>query len=265
MKLGVCLVIAVSLCFLALAVVPAWAQEEGTEPAPAPAEEAPAPAPAAEEEAPAPKKTTLWTTVKDGGLVMIPIGMFSVAMVVLIVEQFLRFSKKRFLPQPVIQGITKAIDAKDLKHAYQICNQNPLFLTKIIKAGLEKAHTREEPVIRAAIEDEASREGESLHVANHYLSIVAVVSPMLGLFGTVVGMKILFDGIAYEKALGDPTRLAGGVGRARIATAATTSAALTKGVSLFIVCFPDPGLPYDHIVPGMKVIHFQGRQAPSSQ
>ena len=99
--------------------------------------------PVAAQEAPAadaavvPQKT-LWQTTKEGGPVMIPIGLCSIAMVMLIVEQALRFTKQRFLPEALIKQVRAAIDERDLQRAYDICDRNPLYLTKLIKAGLFK-------------------------------------------------------------------------------------------------------------------------------
>ncbi len=165
-------------------------------------------------------RKTLWQQIRQGGIIMIPIGLCSIAMVIFIVEQLLKFNRKKFLPDALVQSVGEAIDAKDLQRAYDVCDQNQMFFTKLIKAGLEKAHLRQEPVIRQAIEDAASRESEELQVANGYLSVVSVVSPMLGLFGTVLGMIRSFNDIAYAGALGKPTLLAEGVGQALVTTAA---------------------------------------------
>jgi len=52
------------------------------------------------------------------------------------------------------------------------------------------------------------------------LAVVATLSPLLGLLGTVFGMIESFDVVAIAGALGDASQLAGGISKALITTAA---------------------------------------------
>ena len=52
------------------------------------------------------------------------------------------------------------------------------------------------------------------------LAVVATLSPLLGLLGTVFGMIESFDVVAIGGALGDASQLAGGISKALITTAA---------------------------------------------
>jgi biopolymer transport protein ExbB len=51
-----------------------------------------------------------------------------------------------------------------------------------------------------------------------YLSLIAAVSPMLGLFGTVQGMIITFNVIANSEVQPKPAQLAGGISTALVTT-----------------------------------------------
>jgi len=51
------------------------------------------------------------------------------------------------------------------------------------------------------------------------LAIVAVLSPLLGLFGTVVGMIESFEVVAVAGTMGDPSLLASSISKALVTTA----------------------------------------------
>jgi biopolymer transport protein ExbB len=71
------------------------------------------------------------------------------------------------------------------------------------------------------------------HVQKAYpLAIVATVSPLLGLFGTVIGMIGAFDKVAAAGSLGDASLLGGDISKALITTAAGLSIAIPT-----LVCY----------------------------
>jgi biopolymer transport protein ExbB len=58
------------------------------------------------------------------------------------------------------------------------------------------------------------------------LAVVATVSPLLGLFGTVIGMIGAFDKVAVAGSLGDASLLGGDISKALITTAAGLTIAI---------------------------------------
>jgi len=62
------------------------------------------------------------------------------------------------------------------------------------------------------------------------LATIAHVSPLLGLFGTVLGMITVFDKIRALGGRTDAAQLAGGIGQALI----TTAAGLAVAIPVFI-------------------------------
>mgnify|MGYP001604582979 FL=1 len=66
--------------------------------------------------------------------------------------------------------------------------------------------------------DAASREVRSQIQKAYPLAIVATLSPLLGLLGTVLGMIQSFDMVALAGSLGDASTLAGGISLALITT-----------------------------------------------
>jgi biopolymer transport protein ExbB len=74
--------------------------------------------------------------------------------------------------------------------------------------------------------DVASRELRR-HLARAYpLAVVATISPLLGLLGTVIGMIGAFDKVAIAGSLGDASMLGGDISKALITTGVGLSIAV---------------------------------------
>ena len=86
-----------------------------------------APAPAAEKAAP--KSKTLWDALKDGGMIMVPIGLVSVGMCSLIVLGFLTLRKKKLVPDEHVQKLRELFMSGDYQNAVEYCRANPGFFT----------------------------------------------------------------------------------------------------------------------------------------
>ncbi|HKK17403.1 MAG TPA: MotA/TolQ/ExbB proton channel family protein, partial [Opitutales bacterium] len=67
--------------------------------------------------------------------------------------------------------------------------------------------------------DVASREMRYHGLRAYPLAVVATISPLLGLFGTVYGMIGAFESVALAGEMGDPSIMAGDISYALITTA----------------------------------------------
>ena len=75
--------------------------------------------------------------VKDGGLIMIPIGICSMATVYLIVDGLLRITNfKKSIPEEHITGLKSLFRSGDYVGAYKFCKNNPSPLTNVCRAAL---------------------------------------------------------------------------------------------------------------------------------
>jgi len=186
-------------------------------------EAAPAPAAAAAattEEVKPETKTTLWQTIKTGGIIMFPLGLLSVAMIALGVYGFIITPENKMLTPALIPGIQESLDHLRLDEVTTICNSNPSLLTNILNAGLQRisdgvldVQSMEKAMEEASVEETSA----GLKIIS-YLSIVAQIAPMLGLLGTVSGMIKAFDKIKGG-GMGKPELLAGDIGEAMVTTA----------------------------------------------
>lgn len=206
-----------SLC---LAVGQAVAQEPAGGPVPG-AEPAP------EEEA-----DTLFSLLVKGGVVMIPIGICSVIALALTIERFISLSRSRTIPAQFLSGLKKIFSGrtKQIEPAVGYCDQNPCPISRVFKAGIRRMpHGRE--TMEKAIEDAGAREFYKMRQSLKPLAVIAAISPLLGLLGTVYGMIIAFQS-AYRAGVG---RTGEGLARGIYRALVTTAAGLTLAIPVLIV------------------------------
>jgi biopolymer transport protein ExbB len=198
------------------------AQDAGT-PAAAPAGGAAA-APAAGADAGAngapaakpPTPTTLADMLAQGGFVMYILGIASVCLVWFTAEGFVILRAVKLAPPALIARLKEAFKAGNYQEAWNICKANKCFLSTVLANGLERVG-RSKDAVEFIVEETALREANDLKTNTTYLSVIGVVSPMIGLTGTVWGMIGAFKTLG-DKGISDPALLAGKIGEVLVAT-----------------------------------------------
>jgi len=133
----------------------------------------------------------------------------SVVTLALVIEAYITLSREKLAPPALIDEITSLFDEKQYQEALELCENEPTFFTRIVAAGISKlGHPFE--VIQTAIAEMGDEEAIRLHQKIGWISVLAAVSPMLGLFGTVQGMIASFHVIA-NTANPTPAQLASGI------------------------------------------------------
>ncbi|HET19638.1 MAG TPA: MotA/TolQ/ExbB proton channel family protein [Chromatiales bacterium] len=153
-----------------------------------------------------------------GGWWMAPIMLASVVALGIILERSWGLRRSRVLPSGVVEDIEQLVQRRELtaENLRAIGRQSPL--GRVLGAGLAPyAISREE--MKARIEDAGRHVAHELECCLTTLGTIAVISPLLGLLGTVVGMIMTFDVITTQ-GLGQPADLAGGISTALLTTAA---------------------------------------------
>src|SRR5690606_36958275 len=156
--------------------------------------------------------------VRAGGWPMIPILLLSALALALIVERAWTLRRSQVLPPGLGHEVRTWASggALDPAHIDSVRATSPL--GALLAAALDvRGRPREQ--IRERIEDVGRH---LVHTMERYLNTlgsIASAGPLLGLFGTVVGMIQLFLGI-LDHGIGDVNQLAGGIGKALVCTAA---------------------------------------------
>lgn len=142
--------------------------------------------------------------------------------------------KGNLFPKKLLREAQAAADEGDFEALEAICENQGSAAARIIHAAAE--HVVSDPraeytVVRDALEDEGARQAGVLWQRIQYLLDVAVVAPMVGLLGTVLGMLQSFAALQTEVGVVKPTALAQGVSKALI----TTAGGLVVGISAMIL------------------------------
>ncbi|MDD2706674.1 MAG: MotA/TolQ/ExbB proton channel family protein [Verrucomicrobiae bacterium] len=160
---------------------------------------------------------TLLDLFKEGGWIMYPLACMSIWCAALIIECFIRIRLPKFVPANAIKELRQAFGEENYQQAWRICKSNPCFLTGVLIRGLERLG-RGRAACESAISEHSLKESMMFRTRVSYLSTIGVVSPMVGLLGTVTGMIKAFQTLGAG-GIADPSRLAAAIGEVLIATA----------------------------------------------
>ncbi|MCR5184084.1 MAG: MotA/TolQ/ExbB proton channel family protein [Opitutales bacterium] len=160
---------------------------------------------------------TFIDTLKQGGWVMWPLLFSSIALVWLVVDGFFRSAQRAMFPPMQVKAIRELFQAGDYRGVYEYCVKNRSSFSDVVRAGVVflpdgKGMTEE------AIFSEIMRVKNMFDTRISYLSVLGVCSPMIGLLGTVTGMKGAFSALSSSGA-GDAGALAAHIGEVLVATA----------------------------------------------
>ena len=156
--------------------------------------------------------------VKAGGWPMSPLLMLSALALAIIVERAWTLRRAAVVPPNLGREVRAWAAGRKLdpSHIESLRATSPL--GALLAAALDVRH-RPRDQIRERIEDVGRHLVHRMERYLNSLGTIAAAGPLLGLFGTVVGMIQMFLGI-LDHGIGDVNQLAGGIGKALICTAA---------------------------------------------
>jgi biopolymer transport protein ExbB len=160
----------------------------------------------------------------QGGFVMWPILVLVIWALAIIIWKLVALSMARVNLNKFLDELIPLIEDDRFDEAIDLCDNTKGPIASIIKVGLYKVDRGTE-VVEKAIENAAIVEMAFLEKGFMALSTTISLAPMLGFFGTVVGMIAAFDAIAKAGEV-DPTIVASGIKIALITTAAGLAVAI---------------------------------------
>jgi len=155
---------------------------------------------------------------------MVPILLCSIVAAAICVERMWSLQRSRIVPKNLLAQIWSALKSADLdsQKLRELRANSPL--GQILAAGIANSKRGRE-IMKEAMEEAASQVSHDLQRYLTTLGIIASISPLLGLLGTVVGMIKVFSAIMIS-GVGDANVLAGGISQALITTAAGLTVAI---------------------------------------
>ena len=148
---------------------------------------------------------------------MWPLLVCSILSLAIILERLWFLQTRRIIPTQLVARVRAwdeagALDANILN---KLRAGSPL--GRILAAGLANRHQDRE-VMKESIEEVGRHEVHDLERFLNALGTIAVITPLLGLLGTVIGMIKVFE-VITALGIGDPGVLAEGISEALITTA----------------------------------------------
>ena len=171
---------------------------------------------------------TLLHILRDGGPLMVPIGLCSIVLMVFVFERGMSLRRSRIIPRPFVNRFLEQLQEEqlDADAAMTLCTENRSPVAEVFAAAIQK-WDRPSVEIEQAIIDAGERVANSLRRYLRLINGIATVSPLLGLLGTVLGMIQAFDALASADSASRPeTLIAGGISEALLTTAAGLSVAI---------------------------------------
>lgn len=160
----------------------------------------------------------MFELVRSGGLMMIPIIFCSIVAIAIVIERFWTLNPARIAPRNALADVWgklrhNQLDAAQLR---ELRMSSPL--GQILAAGLVNAKAGRAIMIES-IEQAAAHVVHDMERYVGTLGTIAMVSPLMGLLGTVFGMIQIFSDL-MRVGSGNANMLAGGISTALITTAA---------------------------------------------
>jgi len=161
---------------------------------------------------------SLWTLLKAGGNTMWFLAALSVVGLAFTLERLVRLRKSAINPRGLAEEAEKHLIAGNYDAVEELSRKRPSTMGRMLRFCVRH---RDQPLgeLTKAAEDIAGNELKLQLAAAYPLAVVATLAPLLGLFGTVIGMINAFQ---QFKALGkhaDPSDFAGSISMALVTTA----------------------------------------------
>ncbi len=159
-----------------------------------------------------------------GGWAMVPILICSAIALAIVLERFWTLRRNSVLPPGLGDEVRQWARSGQLDPAHLDVLSSGSPLGELLAAALAVRRQSRE-IIKERIEDTGRHVVHRMERYLNSLGTIALIGPLLGLFGTVIGLIRMFMEV-MGGGIGDPARMAGGIGEALICTASGLTVAI---------------------------------------
>ncbi|WP_036141965.1 MotA/TolQ/ExbB proton channel family protein [Luteibacter sp. 9135] len=152
-----------------------------------------------------------------GGWALLPILICSLVAMAIVFERFWALRRAAVLPPGLGDEVRQWARSAQLDAGHLAALEKGSPLGELF-AGALAVRDRPREIIKERIEDSGRHVVHRMERYLNTLGTIALIGPLLGLLGTVIGLIRMFMGV-MAGGIGDPTRMAGGIGEALICTA----------------------------------------------
>src|SRR5579859_7350295 len=129
-----------------------------------------------------------------GGTVLYLILLVSAVAVVVFIERFLHCHRAQINSTEFLNGVRNVLRRDNVVEAISICDATPGPVARLVKTAIMNRDNGRDRV-REALEEAGLAEVPRLEEKLNLLATIAQLAPLLGLFGTVLGLVTVFQSI----------------------------------------------------------------------
>lgn len=159
---------------------------------------------------------TLEDDVRASGMVGLVIIVLGVSGLLLVLVRIIMLMLASSNIQAIARKVNEKVAQGDIQSALQTCKKNISAASNVIAATLRNLD-RDRDHIEDIISENILHESSRIDRFGSAILVIAAISPLLGLLGTVTGMISTFD-IITEFGTGDPKLLSSGISEALLTT-----------------------------------------------
>ncbi len=167
--------------------------------------------------------TTLWKLIQDGGWAMYPLAILSVITVMLVLIYLFTLRRSAILTAQYMNTADVLLKKRDYLGLLAISSRHAEVVARVVQRTLDFATKNPNAsfdIVREIAETEGGSQAASLQHRVTYLADIGMLSPMIGLLGTVFGIIQAFAKLGNgDASLSRDILLASGVSEALVATA----------------------------------------------
>jgi biopolymer transport protein ExbB len=166
----------------------------------------------------------LWQLIRNGGWAMYPLGFLSIVTVMLVLVYLATLRRGAIVTAHFMNTADVLLKKRDYLGLLAISSRHSEVVARIVQRTLDfatKNPSASYETVRDIAETEGGSQSASLQHRVTYLADIGVLSPMIGLLGTVSGIIRAFATLAKgDASISRDILLASGVSEALVATAA---------------------------------------------
>lgn len=150
----------------------------------------------------------MFSIIQAAGWPIWPLLLASVVALALIIERLVALRRSRVVPSGLLQRVIGEYQQRGVNDAAIVDLERQSPLGRVLAAGLRNAKSSRE-VMRESIEEVGRGVSHELERYLTTLGTIASISPLMGLFGTIVGMIEIFG--SQSPSGSNPQQLAHGI------------------------------------------------------
>jgi len=173
-------------------------------------------------------------------MIWLILGASAVALAVFI-ERVLHFHRAQINSMEFLNGLRNVLKRENVVEALSICDATPGPVARLVKVAILNRERGREGV-REALEEAGLVEIPPLEDKLNLLATIALIAPLMGLLGTVLGFIHIFSELQAAGTFANMRALAGGIWEGLICTA--------TGLAVAIPCYAG----YNYLVSRVNAI-----------